>query len=416
MNPNKKLNFHDIDPKLCTYCGTCVGVCPNNVLIIRSGIIIIQDACNSCGFCYNICPGREVNFPLLNKKIFNEPNPDPYIGFYLSMHVAQSTNNIIRDKASSGGLVTTLLCHLLDTDQIDGAIVVDSDPNSVWKFNVKIARTTNEILNATQSKYTQIPLNEILNVIDKCEGRFAFVGLPCHIHGIRNLQSKGWKTAQKIKFCIGLFCGFNMVAQATEDILDKLKVKRETIISLKYRGGGHPGGFLVETTEGDCFLNKSYYNIYNLFYVPKRCLLCIDLTNELADISVGDIWLKNYSDGWSSVIIRSNAGKNLFTDLLMNDHIKAEEIDREHLFRSHSHLFKHKKEHSIIRLRLSKKTPYYGDFFSKNDLKVISSGLFYFSFFKVLNCDLFKKFLKILPLRIIEIVSKNINKIIRKGG
>ena len=47
-------------------------------------------------------------------------------------------------------------------------------------------------------------------------------------------------------------------------------------------------------------------------WVPRHCLLCDDFTNELADISVG---CDGSPDGFSTVIIRTEQGENVFAEL-----------------------------------------------------------------------------------------------------
>jgi len=416
MEPNTGYNFLDIDSELCTFCGTCVGICPNNALVPSNERILLQGECNSCGLCYSVCPGREVNFLTLNKHIFNESNPDIYFGHYQSMYAAHSKDSEIRSNASSGGVVTSLLCYLLDAGHIDGAVVVGNNPEKAWDCSIQVARTREEIIEASQSKYTLVPLNAVLKEIDKVEGNFAFVGLPCHIHGIRKSQARHLKAACKIKYCIGLYCGFNMHKEATDDLIRKLGIKKEEIRSLQYRGGGHPGGFLVKTQDSEKFLDKSYYNIYNPLYVPDRCLLCTDLTNELADVSVGDIWLKEYSDGWSSVITRSAAGHEGFMEALENGYIAAERIDKEDLIKSHSHLLKHKKKNVKIRLQFNNIKPDYGE--PSPGLTKIEyvEGVANFLLFRGLKIKWVRKAIQLLPLNVISSMASCINKVIRKGS
>lgn len=45
-------------------------------------------------------------------------------------------------------------------------------------------------------------------------------------------------------------------------------------------------------------------------WVPKRCLVCDDLTSELADISVGS---EGSSVRWSTVIVRTREGEDVFS-------------------------------------------------------------------------------------------------------
>lgn len=414
MDLDRSHSYYDINAELCTFCGTCVGICPNDALISNNEKIYLQGECKSCGLCYKICPGREVNFPALSKYIFNEPNQDIYFGYHQFMYAAHSEDSEIRRNASSGGVVTSLLCYLLEAGHIDGAVVVGSNPEKAWEYAIRIAKTREEIIEASQSKYILVPLNEVLKEIEKCEGNFAIVGLPCHIQGIRKSQIIHLKAACKIKYCIGLYCGFNMHKEATDELINKLGIKNEDITSLQYRGGGHPGGFSLKTQNSEKTLDKSYYNIYNPLYVPDRCLLCTDLTNELADISVGDIWLKRYSGGWSSVITRSTAGHRIFIEALENGYITAERIKREDLVRSHSHLLKHKKKNVKIRLQFNNIRPDYSGALPEPTKKEYFEGAVYFLLFRGLKTRWIHQVVRLLPLNVINSIANCVNKVVRK--
>jgi coenzyme F420 hydrogenase subunit beta len=416
LTPYTNNSISDIDPGLCTFCGTCVGICPDNALTVGNERILFSGECSSCGLCLRTCPGKEINFPALNKHIFNESDPDPYFGYYRSMYAAHSNDVKIRAHASSGGVVTSLLCYLLRAGHIDGAVVVGKDHERPWDYTIKVARTPEEIIGASQSKYTMVPLNMVLKELDNSEGNFAFVGLPCHIHGIRKSQAAHVKAACKIKYCIGLFCGFNMHFEATEELINKLGIRKEEISSLEYRGGGHPGGFLIKTHNSEKFLDKSLYNIYNSLYIPDRCLLCTDLTNELADISVGDIWREKYRGGWSSVIIRSTGGQEIFDEALHHNFITAERIAKEVLFESHSHLLKHKKKYAGIRVRFSKSKPDYGTPFPYPTITGYLAGIAYLLLFSGLTNVRTRKIVRKLPLNSLTLMAHFTNKFIHKGS
>ncbi len=41
----------------CDRCGTCIGVCPTNaLLLLTASLVIDSDRCNTCERCVVICP------------------------------------------------------------------------------------------------------------------------------------------------------------------------------------------------------------------------------------------------------------------------------------------------------------------------------------------------------------------------
>ena len=410
-------NFNDLDSNLCTYCGTCVAVCPTKSLEACNEKIRLVGKCNSCGLCFSICPGRYVSFNKLNRMFFGKESND-IIGHHKSIYVAHSKNPDIRQRGSSGGAVTALLLYALENKIIDGAIVVGMSEKEPWKYDIKIAKTPKEIKEASQSKYSLVPLNSILRKLENENGNFAVVGLPCHIHGIRNLQSIGWEPANKIKLLIGVFCGFNLHFSATDYLIKKTGTKKSDIKSLEYRGGPWPGGFQIKTkNDGEKFIKKFHYNFVNSIYSPKRCLLCIDLMNELADISVGDAWIDGIDEkGWSTVITRSDTGAALFEDAKNCNYIDYRKIPKEQLIKSHSHLIKYKKKGAFVRLQLNKVKPIYECTFPELSKKeLLSEALFYY-FIKIVSNRYVRKVIGMFPLKILGQIAAIYRRFISKNN
>jgi len=408
-------SYNDINPSLCTYCGTCIAVCPYSSLSVVDGKITLIGECDGCGICYDTCPGMNFSFPEYNAYLFGINNPDERIGYFKSIHVAHSTNDTIRSNASSGGVVTAILVYAMEAGIIDGAIVVGMDETEPWKPKVKIAKSVDEIIGARQSKYVRIPLNSILQRIKDENGSFGVVGLPCHVHGLRKLQASDWKHNHKIKFIIGLFCGVNLDFSATEYLINKLNVKKSNISSLEYRGGKWPGGFRIITKDGNMhFLDKTYYDVVNAMYVPKRCLLCPDLTSEFADVSIGDAWIEGPNkEKLSTVIVRSEKGDKLMREAISHGFLKSTEISKEDVLKSHSHLIKYKKRGYFVRRNLTKIRPEY-------ELKVPNlsrceqiSGFVFFCVIKLLTTPPIKKAINIFPLRLLRRIALSARKVMR---
>ncbi len=59
-----------VDQALCDRCGTCIGVCPTNALLLLCDRLIVDEAlCSGCATCAKICPvgalgmGRRIEAP-----------------------------------------------------------------------------------------------------------------------------------------------------------------------------------------------------------------------------------------------------------------------------------------------------------------------------------------------------------------
>ena len=376
QNRAQKLTIGEIvKGNLCTGCGTCVALCPNEAieLIINEnkGIYIPKlndEKCNSCGICYEVCPGHSVDFKELNLEIFGKEPDDVLIGSYTNCYIGHANNHEIRYNSAAGGLVTQLLIFALDEGIIDGALVTRMKKNNPLEPEPFIARTREEIIESSKSKYCPVPANLALKEILKEEGKFAVVGLPCHIQGIRKAELINEKLKEKIVLHLGILCSFNRNFLGTEYLLKKFNIKKEDVAKLDYRGEGWMGGMSITLKNG----NKKFspYLVYSdmlkSYFVPIRCTLCSDQSCELADISFGDIWLPEFRDdkiGTSVIISRNKVGERILQNAVLKRRIELINIDGSKVVESQKFSLSFKKSYLNARLLLfnifGKSIPFY---------------------------------------------------------
>jgi coenzyme F420 hydrogenase subunit beta len=350
-----------VETGLCARCGTCVGACSANNLAMEDPLgaclAAAADTCTSCGLCLECCPGASVDFAPLEKALFGDAAPNRLLGVVRGAYLAHASDAVIRRKGSSGGVVTAMLLDLVGRGEAKGAVLFAPHRKEPWRGWGRIASSAEEIVAAAQSRYHLSPLNTALGEIPGPGGDYAYAGLPCQIHGLRKLQAAGWKRAGlRLSPIIGIYCGNNLYYEATRVMLRKLGVKRpEDLAELSYREGAWPGSFAARTADGAVrAISKLDFNQVIPFYINRRCLFCVDLTNELADLSVGDGWAKEGSggDGWSVVLIRTETGERAFDRAVRSGVIESEPITLDAAERMHSHAFDLKKTGSFLRLRL----------------------------------------------------------------
>ncbi|MCX5753040.1 MAG: Coenzyme F420 hydrogenase/dehydrogenase, beta subunit C-terminal domain [Candidatus Krumholzibacteria bacterium] len=352
-----------VETGLCTRCGTCVGACPAKNLGIGDPLgaclPVAAEACTSCGMCLDGCPGASVDFAPLEKGLFGDAVPNRLLGVVRGAYLAHASDAIIRRNGSSGGVVTAMLLDLVGRGESKGAVLFAPHREEPWRGWGRIASSPEEIAAAAQSRYHLSPLNTALGEMRDAKGDFAYVGIPCQIHGLRKLQAALWRPAGiRLSPIIGIYCGNNLYYEATRVMLKKLGVRRpEDVAALSYREGVWPGSFVARTADGVVrSISKLDFNQVIPFYINRRCLFCIDLANELADLSVGDGWAKEGSggDGWSVVLVRTETGERVFDGAVRSGVLEAEPITVEAAERMHSHAFDLKKTGAFLRLGLWK--------------------------------------------------------------
>jgi coenzyme F420 hydrogenase subunit beta len=243
------------------------------------------------------------------------------IGNYTGCYTGHATDHEIRYNSSSGGIATQLLVFALEKGLIDGALVIRMRKDNPLEPEAFVARTKEEIISASRSKYCPVAANTGLKQILKDNGRYAVVGLPCHIHGIRKAESVFKVLKDRIVIHIGLLCSHMVNFDGTLFLLERKGVKKEMVSKIDYRGKGWPGSMSVHAKNGAYFeipLMRSwnaYWQVFSsFFFTPIRCTMCPDQAGELADISLGDAWLpelKGDKCGRSIIITRTKIGEEI---------------------------------------------------------------------------------------------------------
>ncbi|OQX22365.1 MAG: hypothetical protein BWK75_00925 [Candidatus Altiarchaeales archaeon A3] len=341
-----------IKTQKCCGCGTCAGICPVGAIdmkINERGFYIPnidKKKCTNCGLCSKLCSqiNEITNFNELNKFVFGKVSDDKIIGNNINCYVGCSTDENLRFEASSGGMVSQILISALDEGIIDGAIVTKMKKDNPLIPEPFIARTKEEIISAIGSKYCPVPVNIVLKKIieSKSDEKFAVVGLPCHIVGIRKAEMLIPKLQNKIILHLGLFCSGTESFFGTEFILKKKKIQMKKVNSIKYRGAGWPGYMQIKCTDRIVKIShhdQLYYGGIFPFFKNPTCLFCLkkgDIINELADISFGDAWglvQENIGAiGTSIIVSRTDFGEKVLKMILQRNNIKLINLSKKNCY------------------------------------------------------------------------------------
>lgn len=298
----------------CTSCGNCSAVCPKNAITFelekRTGIVrpcLDRDKCINCGICVKNCP---VNKALLPTKGF--------LGNILSSFVGYSTDETIRFKSTSGGILTSALIYLLQNSLVDKVLVVSFNENSPLSVSANFTDDVSKVVNACGSKYQVVNINSELKTVLNENKKFAFVGLPCHLRALEIFLENNPVSAKKILYKFSLCCSHNVSNNVFDYVLHKLKLHKTDINSFIYRGDGWPEylKFKLSNEKSIKFSKDLWNNLFlSFFYTPKHCFNCYDLCGETSDISFADAWLDEYcqkeSSGFSLIFPHTKSGQDL---------------------------------------------------------------------------------------------------------
>jgi coenzyme F420 hydrogenase subunit beta len=317
-----------VDRDLCVRCGACEPACPVDIIRFdtATGFPYVTDepAClQGCTRCLKVCPGEDVEFNELDDQMFGlRPHPSSVTGIARRALVSYATDDAVRYEGASGGFVTALLQHMLESGEIDGALVLGvTDERGAWEQKPFIARTAAELRLAAKSKYLAVPFLRPLEEMERIEGNYAIVALPCYVHAIRKYQKVSRLLRERIKLVVGLYCNVVFEPHLFVEACEQLDVDPRDVSDFRFRHGDWPGGVfavLKDGTERKVLKfeeMKDEFNVLKLLYAAPRCNMCTDFSAEYADIAVGDPWLRGpdgqylFEDGRTTVLVRTEAGE-----------------------------------------------------------------------------------------------------------
>jgi coenzyme F420 hydrogenase subunit beta len=197
-----------------------------------------------------------------------------------------------------------------------------------------IARTEAEIVSSAGSKYCPVPANVALKEISCTPGKYAIVGLPCHIEAARKMEQHNKTLKDRIALHIGLVCHHAPTSLATEYLLRRLEIAGSQVAKVDYRVGMRPGKMKISLRNGSevevQYADVLYWGgIFSSFFYPWRCLFCEDKMCLLGDISFMDAWLPRYSKekrGLSLIVSRSQIGQEILRDASLAGKVRLDEV------------------------------------------------------------------------------------------
>lgn len=346
MHIGKLKEFSDLEHEViekgtCTNCGACIAVCPYNALIPREETLHrlelhelevtpeiyekIEDLCSHCGYCYYNCPQIMFNLEKAEEKEFGSAS-STVIGHYKGVYMARAIDERIRAKAQSGGVATALLKYAMDKKIIRGAVVVKSMKEEPWKPEPAVAIKLEDLLEAQRAKYT--PTATLIGVkravLEYGITRLGIVATPCQVHGLWTMKTSPrgvLKVGDAVVLILGTFC---YGTYSYNDLFIEYLMKRHGILPSSITKLDIDTERLRVYVMGELKLDVHRHEVHD--YLRGSCKICKDFTNKLADISLGGV---GSPPGWTTVIVRTDIGEEVFNGALKEDYIEAQPLPRE---------------------------------------------------------------------------------------
>ena len=322
-----------IKTDLCTLCGACVGLCP--YFRAHRGRIVVMDHCNlSQGRCYFFCPRTPSDLDAVNRSLFGAPYPGDSLGTLRQAVMARSLDKNALAKGQYGAITSTLIALALKKKMIDGAILTKRGKELLSSGT--LAQDKRQVLACAGSNYIASPTLGAFNKgVQGSPKKIAAVAIPCQALALGKMRINPLENRnqiEKLQLVIGLFCTWALSYPDTLHFLQKdypvekigkmdIPPPPANVLQLQL-----PGGMKSISLDQ---IRK---------FVRPTCGVCLDMTAEFSDLSVGAV---EGIPGWNTVILRTAKGQQLLEDARKAGMIEVTEIPRANL--------KHLQEASLLK-------------------------------------------------------------------
>lgn len=351
---------------LCSGCGLCAGISEGDNPAIamedspqgfRRPVAVAPVSPRQAELIDAVCPGANIRHdPETIETAYH-----PVWGPLVAARLGWSSDPELRRNASSGGGLSAILSHLLSTGEVDYVVQTAVSETSPIRNAMTVSTDAAGVFRAAGSRYApSSPLEDIGQRLD-APGRFAFVGKPCDVAGLRQLARRDPRVNAKVPYMIAFMCGGVPSYKGTSALLKAMGVEaEEDVAAFRFRGDGWPGFATAELHDGRRYqmdYDTSWGTILNR-HLQFRCKICPDGVGEFADIVCADGWHLDEQgrprfaeeEGRSLILTRTHKGELLIGQAIEAGNLKSEPLAIETISRMQPYQAKRK---GLITTRLA---------------------------------------------------------------
>lgn len=364
---------------LCVGCGACAVAEPESIKmqisdlgtyipVGRNGQPLAELSGEVLSRASAVCPFSSAarNEDSIGAEIFagDDVQHHEVTGFHRKIVAGHVEEGEFRDRGTSGGMTSWVLSKLLERGDVDAVVHVASTleglPNPLSRYT--ISRTVEDLLGGRKSRYHVQTMAEILSEVKAVPGRYAIVGVPCFIKGVRLLTDHDDILRERIVFGASLFCGHMKSSLYSDYLARSVGVEPSQVKDIDYRHkepGRPPNRYCAKLS-----LNDASEVVRGAEQIPMAnwgigifklgaCDYCDDITGETADISLGDAWLPPFMSDWQGAnvaVARSKLAAEILSEGEANGALNVIPWDAETVAESQAGAVRHRRPGLAVRL------------------------------------------------------------------
>lgn len=322
---------------LCIGCGACVDLCPY-FKNYRGKTSQLFPCSLEQGRCFAYCPKAEVDLNGLSQKILRVDYDGSPLGPYRKVLASRAGTQMKRGAFQAGGTVSAVMAFALKNKLIDAAALTDRQGLTPV---ARLVTDWKDVAGCASSKFMASPTLSALNMgVREGYNRLGVVGTPCQMTAVAQMRSNPLGKPEHdapVALAVGLFCNWSVDTRQLMDLL----ARRLDILKIRSMDIPPPPADIMTLETDSGSVEVSLSDIKPL--IPHTCFVCLDMTSEFADLSVG---MYEGRPGWNTLIIRSERGAEIVDQAHRENFIETEVFPAENL----AHLAKaaaEKKERSL---------------------------------------------------------------------
>lgn len=317
MPGGMQLKAEVLTTSACSLCGACLDWCPY-LKNLEDHLVLRFDCPVQEGRCYSICPRTMTDWQEIQERFLPDVPGDRDLGAHQAVYRVKSKRPLANQQ--DGGTVSALLETILH-ERLADALLLTGGQDSLTPSPF-ITSDPQDIAQAAGSRFLASPgLRQLQKAREQGFNRLAMVGRPCQVQALRKMQVHQTQDRPEADvLSLGLFCMWSLswkfkdyLTQAyPEASFTRMAIPQHSVELLSNQG--------VEHLPTDAIRP----------YIRPGCLYCLDMTSELADVSIGAF---EPVPGWNTVVVRSERGRELFEKARSNGSLQVENYPPEELER-----------------------------------------------------------------------------------